>query len=187
MPLALPNRLHDTRLEPTDRAVDLPPINGVPVHGQAGSRTSRGLACRQICFAPWVSWPRLSRDGRPGGSGLPFGREVGSSLSAPLQGGVGFFPRPLPAALPATLASRFPSGEGGRRVYHVPYPYPRGVGRVSRPVARRRRARNAEPWPLATHLLVPAYQHLWLVEHHGLERHFTWVDRTTHSWLPTAW
>jgi hypothetical protein len=26
MPLALPNRLHDTRLEPTNRAIDLLPV-----------------------------------------------------------------------------------------------------------------------------------------------------------------
>jgi len=46
MPFALPYRLHDTRLEPTNRAIDLSPRNGVPVNGVVqrtiGSRTSSG-------------------------------------------------------------------------------------------------------------------------------------------------
>src|SRR5262249_20360601 len=41
MPFALPHGLHDTRLEPTNRTLDLPPVDGVPVHRRVGSRTSR--------------------------------------------------------------------------------------------------------------------------------------------------
>src|SRR5262249_22818001 len=67
-PSALPNRLHDTRLEPTNIAPDLPPGDGVPARDKVGSRTSKRCRRRHICFAPCVSWPRLSRDGRPEGS-----------------------------------------------------------------------------------------------------------------------
>src|SRR5690348_4762225 len=66
-----------------------------------------------------------------------------------------FSPLLCPPAYRRPSRAAFPP-RGGRRVYHVPHPHPRGLGRVSWPVARRRRARNAEPRPLATHLLVPA-------------------------------
>src|SRR6266487_2167612 len=52
MPSALPNRLHDTRLEPTKRAVDLLPVDGVPVSCRVGSRTSRCCHRRHVCVAP---------------------------------------------------------------------------------------------------------------------------------------
>ena len=48
IPPALPDRLHDTRLEPTDIAPDLPPVDGVPVGRKAGSRTSR--RCRPLTY-----------------------------------------------------------------------------------------------------------------------------------------
>src|ERR1700730_15349905 len=72
-PSALLSCLHDTRLEPTDIAPDLAPVDGVPVRNSAGSRTSKRCRCkrfrrRHICFAPRVSWARLSRDERPEGS-----------------------------------------------------------------------------------------------------------------------
>ena len=52
VPSARLRSLHDTRLEPTGRAVNLPPVDGVPAHGKAGGRTSGGLPRRQICIAP---------------------------------------------------------------------------------------------------------------------------------------
>src|SRR5262249_32604186 len=41
MPSALPNRLHDTRLEPTNRAVDLLPVDGMPADHRVRGRTSK--------------------------------------------------------------------------------------------------------------------------------------------------
>src|SRR5262249_59789083 len=41
VPPALPDCLHDTRLEPTDRTPDLLPVDGIPVGCVAGSRTNR--------------------------------------------------------------------------------------------------------------------------------------------------
>src|SRR5262249_23107426 len=51
-PSALPNRLHDTRLEPTNVVPDLPPRDGVPAGHQARSRTSKRCRRRHVCFAP---------------------------------------------------------------------------------------------------------------------------------------
>ena len=64
----LPNCLHDTRLEPTDRTADSLPVDGMPARHRVGSRTSKRCRRRHICFAPQVSWPRFSRDERPEGS-----------------------------------------------------------------------------------------------------------------------
>src|SRR6516225_5414989 len=68
IPSALRDSLHDTRLEPTDRAPDLLPVDGMPVGRPLGSRTSGHFCRRHICLSPWVGWPRFSRDGTPEGS-----------------------------------------------------------------------------------------------------------------------
>jgi site-specific DNA recombinase len=52
IPPALRNGLHDTRLEPTDRTPDLPPVDGVPVGRLPGSRTSKHFCRRHICLSP---------------------------------------------------------------------------------------------------------------------------------------
>src|SRR5262249_27433334 len=100
-----------------DVVPDLPPGDGVPAGHKAGSRTSElGVSRRHICFAPRVSWPRLSRDGRPEGSLPAFAagpcRRVAQPLSGPLPAGVRLLPPPLPAAPSAPLAVRCPSREG---------------------------------------------------------------------------
>src|SRR4029077_13914873 len=68
IPSALCNGLHDARLEPTNRAPDFLPWDGVPVGRRLGSRTSRHFCRRPICLSPSVGWPRFSRDGTPEGS-----------------------------------------------------------------------------------------------------------------------
>jgi hypothetical protein len=68
IPPALRDGLHDTRLEPTDRAPDLLPVDGMPVGRMSGSRTSGHFCRRHICLSPLVGWPRFSRDGTPEGS-----------------------------------------------------------------------------------------------------------------------
>jgi len=75
---------------------------------------------------------------------------------------------------------------GGLRAYHVAPMYRSGEGRVSSPVARHLRGVSSEHPDLATYLLVQAYQHLTLVLYDGVYRHFTWVDLSTRSWLPTT-
>src|SRR5437660_761531 len=47
-PLALLDRLHDTRLEPTDVAPDLPPGDGVPAWRSVGGRTSNLISRRHL-------------------------------------------------------------------------------------------------------------------------------------------
>src|SRR5262249_31913066 len=50
-PSTLPDRLHDTRLEPTHVPPDLPPGNGVPVCQSVRSRTSSGCSTyRHLCL-----------------------------------------------------------------------------------------------------------------------------------------
>jgi hypothetical protein len=56
-----------------------------------------------------------------------------------------------------------PTPRGGLRAYHVASPKPRGLGPASTPVARHPRRVSSEHPDLATHLLVGACQHLWLV------------------------
>jgi hypothetical protein len=75
---------------------------------------------------------------------------------------------------------------GRRRAYHVPPMSPCGLGRISPPVARHLRRGSSEPPVLTTYLLVQAYQHLALGITYGVYRCFTWVDRATPSWSPTA-
>ena len=52
IPSALRDGLHDTRLEPTNRAPDLLPFDGMPVGRAIGSCTSEHFCCRHICLSP---------------------------------------------------------------------------------------------------------------------------------------
>jgi hypothetical protein len=67
VPSARRDRLHDPRREPTDRAPDWVPVEGVPVGRSVGSRTSRPCCRRHLGLSPCVGWPRFSRDGTPEG------------------------------------------------------------------------------------------------------------------------
>jgi hypothetical protein len=78
------------------------------------------------------------------------------------------------------------SQTGGRRVYHVASPKPRGLGPVSTPVARHLRRGSSEPPDLATYLLVQARTAPWAWQNLRRLRRFTWVDLTTPCWSPTA-
>src|SRR4051812_31088556 len=83
-------------------------------------------------------------------------------LSGRLQAGVGLLPDPLPAAPWARLAVRFPWREDdGLTTLHRCTKG--GEGRSCSPVVRHLRRGMLEPPDLTTHLLVQAYQHLWLV------------------------
>jgi hypothetical protein len=65
--------------------------------------------------------------------------------------------------------------------YHVPLEYPRGLGLAFLPVAQQLRQGIGKPLFLTTHLLVQAFQHLWLVGNDGIYQQFTSVDHTTPS------
>src|SRR5512138_1008461 len=87
-------------------------------------------------------------------------------LSDPLQAGLRFLPRPLPAAPSAHLAAGLPSREDdGLTTSHRRNP--RGLGPALTPVALRLRRGTSQPPDLATYRLVQAYQHLWLVSVYG--------------------
>ena len=53
-------------------------------------------------------------------------------------------------------------------------------------MVRHPRQGSIEPLYLTTYRLVQASQHLRLVQAHGLEQHFTWVDLVPDCWPPTA-
>ena len=89
-------------------------------------------------------------------------------LSVPLQAGIRFLPPPLPAALSAHFADRFPSTPlacGAGRTTGLPRSadVPEWIGRISTPVAQHLRRRSSRPPDLATYLLVQAVQQLALV------------------------
>ena len=70
-----------------------------------------------------------------------------------------------------------PTQKGGIRGYHVPHKYPNRLGFAPTPTALHLRQRSYEPLHLAAHLLVKAYQHLWLFLVTTLQR-FTYVNHT---------
>src|SRR5262245_6737581 len=82
----------------------------MPVQDVVGGRTSRCCpCCHLLCLLSRVV--RCSREERPDGSLPAFvwgDVAVAQPLSTPLQGGVRFFRPPVPAALSASLAARFP-------------------------------------------------------------------------------
>ena len=106
-----------------------------------------------------------SRPPTPEGSGPAFAWSnlaIGSTPIRPITGR-----RSLPPSSFTRSPIDSPCGSsslaGGLRAYHVALLKPRGLGPASTPVARRLRGRSSEPPNLAMHLLVQAYQHLWLV------------------------
>src|SRR5262245_16741897 len=134
----------------------------------------RGAAPASVAAAdlsaspPGVCWPGslVTPDQR---EVCPLSRGVMlQPLSVPLQGGIRFLPRPLPAAPSARLAVRFPStplGYGAGRTTGLPRSadVPEWLGRISTPVARHLRRGSSGPPDLATYLLVQAVQQLALV------------------------
>src|SRR3954471_20059005 len=121
---------------------------------QRGSLRSR----RQICFAPCAGWLTGHVRQHP--------REVGSLSrgvmspqaqlpSGPLQAGLRFLPRPLPAAPSARLAAGLPSREDdGLTTLHRRNP--RGLGPAFTPVALHLRRGTLQPPDLATYRFGPS-------------------------------
>src|SRR6516162_1437549 len=103
-----------------------------------------------------------SRPPTPEGSrpGFPWG-----DVTTPIRPATGRRSLPPSSSTRSPLGSPYGSlsPKGGLRAYRVAPPKPRGLGPASTPVARHLRRESSEPPDLATHLLVQACQHLWLV------------------------
>src|SRR3954470_12628666 len=113
---------------------------------------------RQIGFAPYAGC--LTGHGRPHpGEVGPLSRGVMSPsaqlLSGPLQAGLRFLPRPLPAAPSARLAAGLPSREDdGLTTLHRRNP--RGLGPAFTPVAIHLRRMSLQHPDLATYRFGPS-------------------------------
>ena len=137
-------------------------------------RSARAAPARIVAIPPTdlLCPPRRLADGSrpptPEGSQPAFAWgdvAMAQPLSGPLQVGLRFLPRPLPAAPSVRLAARLPSREDyGLTTLHRGNL--RGLGPASTPVARHLRRMSSEHPDLATYLLVQACQHLWLVCNH---------------------
>src|SRR5215510_10632650 len=181
-------RLHDTRLEPTHDAVSLLPLNGMPVHGVAGDRTSRCChCCHLLCLLYRLA--KVSRDARPAWEVSPLARGVMLRVlnSYPPYYRMAFASSRVPYPPPHRLALRltFPGGRetGLPRSTRVPLDE---LGSTCSPVARHLRETMRERLHLATSLLGQAFQPLWLVGSHDVYRQFTSVSHVIPPSLPTA-
>src|SRR3954469_25439710 len=151
---------------------------------QRGSLRSR----RQICFAPCAGSLTGHVRQHPREVG-PLSRGVISPsaqlLSGPLQAGLRFLPRPLPAAPSAHLTAGLPSREDdGLTTSHRRNP--RGLGPALTPVALPRRRGTLQPPDLATYHFGPSLSAPLACLCLRRLRRFTWVGRTTRPWSPTA-
>jgi hypothetical protein len=149
---------------------------------------------RRFCITARAGWLTVHARRHPREVCPLSGGVMSQPLSGLLQVGIRFLPPPLPAAPSVGLAACL--SQGGRlRAYHVPPTQPSGLGRASGPVARRLRPGNAEPRHLATYPFGSSLSaasgpgtkgpHLACRTSRPLE-HFTWVDHTARSWLPTT-
>ena len=106
-------------------------------------------------------------------------------LSGPLQVGIRFLPRPLPAAPSTRLAARLPSREGyGLTTLHRRNP--RGLGPAFKPVALHLRRMSLQHPDLATYRFGPSLSAPLACLGLRRLRRFTWVSHTTRPWSPTA-
>src|SRR3954447_21002160 len=106
-------------------------------------------------------------------------------LSDPLQAGLRFLPRPLPAAPSARLAAGLTSREGGGLIT-LHRRNPRGLGPALTPVALHRRRGTLQPPDLATYRFGPSLSAPLACLCLRRLRRFTWVGPTTRPWSPTA-
>src|SRR5262245_41267902 len=105
-------------------------------------------------------------------------------LSDPLQAGLRFLPRPLPAAPSAHLTAGLPSREGdGLTTLHRRNP--RGLGPAFTPVAHHLRRMSLQHPDLATYRFGPSLSAPLARLCLRRLRRFTWVGHTTRPWSPT--
>src|SRR3954451_21067408 len=105
--------------------------------------------------------------------------------SDPLQAGLRFLPRPLPAAPSAHLTAGLPSREDdGLTTLHRENP--RGLGPALTPVARHLRRMTLQHPGLATYHFGPSLSAPLACLCLRRLRRFTWVGHTTRPWSPTT-
>ena len=150
-------RTSEDRYDPADRSALRPEAGWLSVHGRQHPREVSPLS-RGVMSQP---------------------------LSDPLQVGLRFLPRPLPAAPSAHLAAGLPSREDdGLTTLHRWNP--RGLGPALTPVALHLRRMSLQHPDLATYHFGPSLSAPLACLCLRRLRRFTWVGRTTRPWSPTA-
>src|SRR5215813_6765081 len=76
-------RLHDTHLQPTDVSVNLPPVDGRPIHFRVGGCTNRIFRCHLLFLLS--RFAGFSREERPEGSLPAFAWSDVAKGSAPIR------------------------------------------------------------------------------------------------------
>ncbi len=150
-PIGLGDYLYVTTAEP---ATELPTVaEAAPATVVATAPTDLRRFLRRLAVA--------SRTPTPEGSGPGFPAGAVATPIHPVTGRLSLAPSSFTRS-PSDSPCGSLSLAGRLRAYHVPQMQPSGLGRASKPVARHPRQRNVEPPHLATHLLVQAYQQLWV-------------------------
>jgi hypothetical protein len=100
-------------------------------------------------------------------------------LSGPLQPGLRFFRRPLPAQLTAFLTVRLPASLRRQpyRLTTFPACHTTDLGSAYSPAVRRRRSPNLQRAIRPHTFLVDAYQQLWHRPTYEVYQQFTYVNR----------
>src|SRR5262245_33296189 len=150
-------RTSEDRYDPADRSALPPEAGWLSVHGRQHPREVSSLS-RGVMSQP---------------------------LSGPLQAGLRFLPRPLPAAPSAHLTAGLPAREGdGLTTLHRRNP--RGLGPAFTPVAHHLPRMSLQHPDLATYRFGPSLSAPLARLCLRRLRRFTWVGHTTRPWSPTA-
>ena len=151
-PLGLGDSLDVTMLVPATEMLSV--AEAAPAKTVTIAPTARRRLLRRFADRSRPPTPEGSRPGFPWGD-----------VTTPIRPATGRRSLPPSSSTRSPLGSPYGSlsPKGGLRAYHVAPPKPRGLGPASTPVARHLRRGSSEPPDLATHLLVQACQHLWLV------------------------
>ena len=115
-----------------------------------------------ICSPPSSRFSRLSRDKAPSERQRPYGLGH-ETLSASLQDGIRFFHIPTPYLQRLALRFACPKGRRHSFLVFVVSNLVNHLGPTRTPVTQYLRGGKLEPPDLATHRLVQACQHHWLV------------------------
>ncbi len=110
-------------------------------------------------------------------------RMIFQPVSSRLQRGLRFFHIPLPAVLTVFLTVHLPI-MAALRAYPVPHIFQSGADLSISPAVQHSRWTIGKSPYLTAHLLVQAYQHLWLVWHDDVYKRFTSVGRNRSSLAP---
>lgn len=113
----------------------------------------------------------------------PLSRRTMRPVSQSLQLGIRFFHIPIPALPTVFLTVHLPL-PAAIRAYPVPHVFPSGADPSFTPVVICPRVVIGKDLHLTTHLLVQAYQHLWLVWDDDACQRFTYVGRIRSSLAP---